>query len=106
MAAAGYACDVTAPARVERFVCGPPDDTRASLRAHSRPPVAEAGPRVRRGANVWWRTVTVLPLHGPTAYGREESEPVLAASPTLPELIANVRGAGEVREEAHGWYSW
>ena len=113
MAAAGQVDDLPALERVERFLHEPPDDTRAYLRAHVLRRFGEhvshmdwEDIRFRLRTNVWWRTVTVLPLHDPTAYGREESEPILAASGTLQDLIANVRGAGEVREEAHGWYSW
>ena len=101
------------PERVTRFVEEPPDETRAYLRAHVLRRFGEhvshmdwEDIRFRLRTDVWWRTVTVLPMPDPTAYGREESEPILAASGSLRELIAGVRGAGEVREQVGGWYGW
>ena len=83
---------------VERFVAEPPDDTRAYLRAHALRRFgehvvdAQLGPHPlppADSARYWW-SETVLAMPDPSRLGRAESEPLLAKSATLAELVEAV----------------
>jgi hypothetical protein len=95
MAAAGQVEAMPAPERVERFLREPPDDTRAYLRAHVLRRFGDHVSsmdwdriRFRLQTDRYWWSETALPLPDPTAYGREESEPILQRCQTLTELVA------------------
>jgi proteasome accessory factor A len=105
MAAAGMVEALPAPERVERFLTEPPDDTRAYLRAHVLRRFGDhvvdmdwARIRFRLETDRYWWSETALPMPDPTAFGREQSEPILARCETLTELIA---GLGIDAREAH-----
>jgi Pup amidohydrolase len=126
MAAAGQVEDMPSPETVERFVAEPPDDTRAYLRAHALRRFGEHvaslnWDRIRfrlQSARYWWAE-TVLAMPDPSRLGREESEPLLAKSTTLAELIEAVGTEAEPESyysaagrgdswgnNSGGWSSW
>jgi proteasome accessory factor A len=97
MAAAGQVEDMPAPETVERFVDEPPDDTRAYLRAHALRRFGEHVAslnwdriRFRLPSSRHWWSETVLAMPDPSRLGRAESEPLLAKSATLAELVEAV----------------
>jgi Pup amidohydrolase len=105
MAAAGHVEAMPAPERVERFVCEPPDDTRAYLRAHVLRRFGEhvadmdwAWIRFRMQADRYWWAESELVLPDPTAFGRAEAEPLLGRCSSLAELIAAVGAATPARD--------
>jgi proteasome accessory factor A len=111
MAAAGQVEEMPAPETVERFVAEPPDDTRAYLRAHALRRFGEHVAtlnwdriRFRLPTDRYWWSETVLAMPDPSGLGREESEPLLAKSATLAELIEAV--ATEPEPEPYHGSSW
>jgi len=97
MAAAGQVENMPASETIERFVAEPPDDTRAYLRAHALRRFGEHVAtlnwdriRFRLQSDRFWWSEAVLAMPDPSRLGRAESEPLLAKSETLTELIAAV----------------
>ena len=101
----------TTAATVERYVAEPPDDTRAYLRAHALRRFGEHvstlnWDRIRfrlQSARYWW-SETVLAMPDPSRLGKAESEPLLAKSATLAELVEAV--GTEAEPEPYGGSSW
>jgi Pup amidohydrolase len=95
MASAGMVEAMPSVATVNHFVNEPPDDTRAYLRAHVLRRFGEHVVhldwdqiRFRLQADRWWWSETALKMPDPTGFNRAVCESVLAAAPTLNDLIA------------------
>ncbi len=111
MASAGQVEQMPSAETVERFVAEPPDDTRAYLRAHALRRFGEHVAalnwdrfRFRLPSARYWWAETVLVMPDPSRLGRAESEPLLANSATLAELVEAV--GVEPEPEAYPGSSW
>jgi proteasome accessory factor A len=94
MARAGQVDSMPAPERIEHFFREPPDDTRAYLRAHVLRCFGEhvadlnwGWIRFRLRTHPFWRSESLIAMPDPSRFGRAESDPLLARSQTLEELV-------------------
>jgi proteasome accessory factor A len=107
MAQAGQVERMPSEKQIERFHRDPPDDTRAYMRAHVLRRFGEhvtdvdwEDIRFRLSGERYWYSPAILEMPDPTAFGREQSEELLARCESLRDLIVAVGG-----EEAleSGW---
>jgi hypothetical protein len=109
LAGAGHVEAMPSAEQIERFVAEPPDETRAYLRAHVLRRFGEDVAdvdwdriRLRVQSDRWWSPGVWLGLPDPTAFGREEAEPLLEKCRTGRELADAVGGLPEVKTNRYG----
>jgi proteasome accessory factor A len=113
MAAAGMVEAMPQPARVQRFVDEPPEDTRAYLRAHVMRRFGDhiidmdwGKVRFRLNGERYWWTEARLLMPAPDRLGRAEVEPALERCATLQELIEAVGAEVDETSSGGGWGWW
>lgn len=99
MARAGQVERMPSEKRIDRFYREPPDETRAYLRAHvlrkfgaEVSEVDWAEMRFRLSSERYWYAQALLSMPDPTAFGRAESDALLARCATVKELVVAVGG--------------
>jgi proteasome accessory factor A len=112
LAAAGQVEGMPAAEEIVRLVEEPPEDTRAYLRAHALRRFGEEVAdvdwdrmRFRTASDRYWSPGVWVGLPDPTAWGKEQADPVLASCQT-PQELSQVVGGLPPREERYlaSWY--